>query len=585
MALADQWRWATQCLMAPKLAHWTTALSSDARQRIVQALSGECPNSAQTAKAGVGMEAADMVNAGAHAPPNHDVLLQMLSLSALVFFQQHPDLPVPPIDKAVTVSEQVARRWLAPQLKMPLRPAIERWLKSICPAPTWQTYIAHYSAPDQKRSGNELLTAQAPSRLGSTPPARTPAVALADQWRWATQCLMAPKLAHWTTTLSPAARQRIVHALSDGCPNSTQIAKAGVSMEAANMVNAGAHAPPDQDALLQVLPLSALVFFQQHPALPVPPIDKAVTVSEQMAQCWLAPRLVMPLRPAIERWLKSICPAPTWQAYIAHYMLVVPEPEPPVSAGRHEGTMQTMQARLQPLKACSINPAFSPEHVAQPQTDKSSQRANRRIQVQRLAHTADTPLKQSRDRDTAIQPTAIPRALDASVPWLIPDAGFAILWPLLPNLLHQLGIELRQADQVTCYQAVYSLKTLIWEDADLAPDSPLLQLLCALPPEVPSCAAHSDVRLTPEQHAKLDAWLARLPSRVPGWQRLSVTDIRTLFLQRPGTLVSTPSAWQVELQRDASDWLLMQLPWPIESVMYPWLEMPLRVNWCVPSRI
>ncbi|WP_338860007.1 contractile injection system tape measure protein [Mycetohabitans rhizoxinica] len=46
-----------------------------------------------------------------------------------------------------------------------------------------------------------------------------------------------------------------------------------------------------------------------------------------------------------------------------------------------------------------------------------------------------------------------------------------------------------------------------------------------------------------------------------GWQRLSITDVRTLFLQRAGVLRYERSTWQLELARDASDWLLMQWPW------------------------
>jgi hypothetical protein len=100
---------------------------------------------------------------------------------------------------------------------------------------------------------------------------------------------------------------------------------------------------------------------------------------------------------------------------------------------------------------------------------------------------------------------------------------------------------------------------LIGEDADLVLDSRLLRLLCALPPEVlPRVAAPG---LTSPQQATVATWLAALPARLPGWQRLSITDVRTLFLQRTGVLRCERSTWQLELARDASDWLLMQWPW------------------------
>jgi hypothetical protein len=54
--------------------------------------------------------------------------------------------------------------------------------------------------------------------------------------------------------------------------------------------------------------------------------------------------------------------------------------------------------------------------------------------------------------------------------------------------------------------------------------------------------------------------------------------MRSLFLQRPGTLYRRKSHWTLQVQPDVSDILLADIPWPLDHLMLPWLEAPIKIE-------
>ncbi|CBW75661.1 unnamed protein product [Mycetohabitans rhizoxinica HKI 454] len=79
-----------------------------------------------------------------------------------------------------------------------------------------------------------------------------------------------------------------------------------------------------------------------------------------------------------------------------------------------------------------------------------------------LSHPAlvSAPFKKSFPGSTGrcwhAAPSALPVARSAA-PWPIPNDGIVLLWPLLPSLLEQQGIELRSREPASGYQAVLAL--------------------------------------------------------------------------------------------------------------------------------
>lgn len=161
----------------------------------------------------------------------------------------------------------------------------------------------------------------------------------------------------------------------------------------------------------------------------------------------------------------------------------------------------------------------------------------------------------------------------------ISNAGLLLLWPLLPQLFSQLGLwEGEQfASDAARWQAVYGLDRLVW--GEVSPTEGRLtlnQVLCgvscstAVPPPTP---------LSLLQRQQMDDWLTAIGQQLAGWQKLSLTDIRQLFLQRAGEISMEGALPQISVWPEPYDFLLRDWPWPMTLASFPWTEQPLTIVW------
>jgi hypothetical protein len=170
---------------------------------------------------------------------------------------------------------------------------------------------------------------------------------------------------------------------------------------------------------------------------------------------------------------------------------------------------------------------------------------------------------------------------------VVPNAGLICLWPLIPSVLA--AIDLRpsvfekakvaeaEAEEISLrVSAAIALDYLVWGDPKWQEwRMPINKLLCGLSQD----ALIDAPTLTDARKTSIDAWLQALPLRLPGMRSCGISDLRQLFLQRPGTLVSENSRWRIEVEPDASDVLLDALPWPLQQAVLPWLTEPIAVIW------
>lgn len=164
----------------------------------------------------------------------------------------------------------------------------------------------------------------------------------------------------------------------------------------------------------------------------------------------------------------------------------------------------------------------------------------------------------------------------------VSNAGLVLLWPLLPRLFaHMELIEEGQfPGDASRWQAVQSLHYLAWgSDYPAVEIYPLNQLLCGIDPDV---AMPDIIPLNEQQQQQIDAWLTGVGHQLPGWQKLALSDIRALFLQRPGEVVYNTDPPQIIVHEEAFDYLLADVPWPLTLVSLPWLEQPLTLIWPLP---
>lgn len=163
----------------------------------------------------------------------------------------------------------------------------------------------------------------------------------------------------------------------------------------------------------------------------------------------------------------------------------------------------------------------------------------------------------------------------------VSHAGLALLWPLLPELLQITGIRQQHArmDEYQRQEAVVLLAYLAeGKVSDTVSCTAFSHWLCDVSPE----HTQTLVPLSAERAEKVDLWLQTLPERIPGWQRLSAQDIRTLFLQREGWLCH--DSHTLYLPPQPADILLAQWPWPLTIMLLPWLQTPLTLSLSLPPQ-
>jgi len=162
------------------------------------------------------------------------------------------------------------------------------------------------------------------------------------------------------------------------------------------------------------------------------------------------------------------------------------------------------------------------------------------------------------------------------------NAGIVILWPLLPQLFSLLelckeGTFIRNSAR---WQAVACLDWLVWgEEPPVRERLRVGQLLCGIPLDTLSAEW---APLTAQQCQLIEAWLSAVGQQLPAWQKLSLADIRQLFLRRPGEIYPDTQPPQIVVRSESFDYLLRDWPWPLTVAQFPWLEQPLPLIWPLP---
>ncbi|MGP0906569.1 contractile injection system tape measure protein [Serratia sp. CY76391] len=161
----------------------------------------------------------------------------------------------------------------------------------------------------------------------------------------------------------------------------------------------------------------------------------------------------------------------------------------------------------------------------------------------------------------------------------VTNAGVLLLWPLLPQWFSQLGLWRDAAfiSDAARWQAVFYLDRLVWGESNPTADRLILnQVLCGVSLLTPEPLAEA---LGVLQQPLIDDWLTVIGQQLAGWQTLSPTDIRQLFLQRPGELNMEGTFPQVIVHSEPYDFLLKDWPWPMTLASFPWTEQPLTIVW------
>ncbi|MCG1017242.1 MULTISPECIES: contractile injection system tape measure protein [Burkholderiaceae] len=479
--------------------------------------------------------------------------------TALESFQSHPAMPTTSAmqvtEKAIHTARTRLQQWL--QANPVLRPAVRHRLAQLCAIPALKDIWTAYEAQHPKPAKADSLARAAQDIPFAT---RLPD-AIAKSNRTAPEAVPAQQDAIWpdASEHAPDMPYRMNPAI---VPNELAGLSAGFGLlwpllpGVLRALERNKPAADTDDALLW----TALESFQSYPVMPTSSAmqvtEKAIHTARTRLQQWLQANPV--LRPAVRHRLAQLCAIPAlkdiWAAYEAQH----PEPAKADSLARAAQDISSA-TRLPDAIAGSNRPA--PEAVSAQRTVRPD-----------APVLPDTPdrINRSRDRNAAFIPSE----------FAVLSAGLVLLWPMLPGLFRTLAL-LDDAnhfiDASAPLIAAGWLDELAWGDDTVAEwRTPVNKLLCGVALD----AMLPDWQPDPTVRAQLNGWLAALPSRLPGLHRCSVTDVRQLFLQRPGMLTRQPNKrWTLQVEPHAADVLLHMIPWPLEQVWLPWCNDLLCVEW------
>lgn len=329
---------------------------------------------------------------------------------------------------------------------------------------------------------------------------------------------------------------------------------------------------PDPDEVRQLLPILTL---------PVPVLallaQTLVQLSYRLAHTPAASAHAHDFAPcALSRWLRLLCfEAGQWQHISRHIsqpqrhrlQRLLRQDVPPGEPGSQKPEQGWLGNTLPP------NNQAAPGHKAVGAS--ASSRAQRHASVTAgLGQAPKAPMARPGPEKVVGHD-----ASETLGPWPVSNAGLVLFWPLLPGLFSRWGLldEGRFIDRRAQDSAVCWLDEWLWADRAQAQwRTPLTKLLCGMEleaslfpwcePEVPAMTRLDEL---------LEAFLAQTPTLA----RCGTDDARTWFLQRSGWLHCKDQQWTLQVEEDACDVLLFDLPWSKNQVVLPWMNSPLKVLW------
>lgn len=176
---------------------------------------------------------------------------------------------------------------------------------------------------------------------------------------------------------------------------------------------------------------------------------------------------------------------------------------------------------------------------------------------------------------------------DFAEQWRVHDAGLVLLHPFLLPLLQAIDCLDEHGLQMAEGRRGRATAMLRWlaQGSDVADDggASVARVLTAAAP----AGAPRDPGLPPAASDAADAAMAEqgqalLEAVIAHWSalgRTSVQGLRQHFVAREGLLRRDGEGWRLQVEPQAVDVLLQQLPWPLGRVRLPWMPAALVVDW------
>ncbi len=162
----------------------------------------------------------------------------------------------------------------------------------------------------------------------------------------------------------------------------------------------------------------------------------------------------------------------------------------------------------------------------------------------------------------------------------IDDAGLILIHPFLPSFFSRLNLLTEDNHFISIdaqKRAVHLLKHLTGIHEKLFSSSFVLEkVLCGLPVTFPIA---NDFTMTEEEEREADDLLKTVCEYWKPLNKSSIQGLQNTFIRRAGTIEYSDEIWIVRVEGNAFDILLEDLSWEISTIILPWLEPMICVEW------
>ena len=172
---------------------------------------------------------------------------------------------------------------------------------------------------------------------------------------------------------------------------------------------------------------------------------------------------------------------------------------------------------------------------------------------------------------------------EEETPWdeeiYVANAGMVIAAPYLPRLFELLGLteQSRFTSREAAERGVHLLQYMV-DERTSTPEYRLVlnKLLCGVKPGIPIVR---EIVITDKE---TEAITNMITAMIQNWKILgntSVAGFRESFLRREARLMRKNDAWHLQVEEQAFDMLLDQIPWSFSTIKYSWMDRVIFVKW------
>lgn len=176
------------------------------------------------------------------------------------------------------------------------------------------------------------------------------------------------------------------------------------------------------------------------------------------------------------------------------------------------------------------------------------------------------------------RPELLPEHRESEI--YINNAGLVLIAPFLPSLLERAGYIGDKAfvDRAMAEKAVLLLQDVVYPTAEAHAEFelPLNKILCGLSVTHPvNFQDHTDQ----DARAEADDLVSAVLEQTTAFRNISPEGFRNAFLRREGVLTDHGNHLLLKVSRETFDIVLEKVPWQYHVVRFPWMTLPLVVEW------